>query len=91
MTPRANKLVVWVAFVAALTAFMVWSVEESMKFSCRPGSHQVMPGDTVFGVALQFCDGDIQNASMAIMEHNGIKREDLGDLRVNQILVIPGS
>ena len=91
MTPRAKKLVTWAAIVAALTAFMVWSVEENEKFSCRAGSHQVLPGDTMFGVALQFCDGNIQNASMAIMEQNGIKREDLGNLRVNQILVIPGS
>lgn len=91
MTPRAKKVAVWAAIVAVFAALMVWSVKESEKFSCRTGSHQVMPGDTVFGVALDFCDGNIQNAARSIMEHNGIRREDLGDLRVGQIIVIPGS
>ena len=90
MTPRAKKLAALVA-TAAFAALMVWSVKDYEKFSCRPGSHQVMPGDTVFGATLKFCKGNLHNAVTSIMEHNGIKREDLGDLRVHQVLVIPGS
>ena len=90
MTPRAKKLAALVA-TAAFAALMVWSVKDYEKFSCRPGSHQVIPGDTMFGVTLKFCEGNLHNAVTSIMEHNGIKREDLGDLRVHQILAIPGS
>lgn len=86
-----KKGVIWAAIIAALVAFGVWSVEEGEKFSCRAGSHQLAPGEGLFAVASKFCEGNLQNAVLHIMEHNGIKREELGDLRVNLLIVIPRS
>jgi hypothetical protein len=81
--------VIWVAIAAAFMALVAWSIQEDDKFSCDPASHQVLPGEGLFGIAVKYCDGNIQGAVRHIGQFNGIT--NLGDLRVNQLIVIPES
>jgi hypothetical protein len=79
----------WIAILAIFFALAGWSLHLDSKSECRFGSYQVRPGDTLFGIALKFCDGNIGNAVLDIKEHNGIN--DPSNLRIGMIVVIPAS
>jgi hypothetical protein len=79
----------WIAILAIFFALAVWSINLDSKSECSYGSHQVRPGETLFGIALKFCDGNIGNAVLEIKEHNGIT--DPSNLTIGQIIVIPQS
>jgi hypothetical protein len=79
----------WIAILAIFFTLAAWSLSEDNKSKCKFGSHQVRPGDTLFGIALKFCDGNIGNAVLDIKEHNGIN--DPSNLRIGMIVVIPAS
>jgi LysM repeat protein len=79
----------WIAILAIFFALAAWSLSEDSKSKCKFGSYQVRPGDTLNGIALQFCDGNIAVAVLDIKEYNGIT--DPSNLRIGQIIVIPAS
>jgi LysM repeat protein len=79
----------WIAILAIFFTLAAWSLNEDSKSKCKFGSHQVRPGETLFGIALQFCDGNIGVAVLDIKEYNGIN--DPSNLRIGTIIVIPAS
>jgi LysM repeat protein len=90
MEPNQKRVVAfWVAILAIFFALSVWSLSEDNKSKCSYGSHQIRPGETLFGIALQFCDGNIGVAVLDIKEYNGIN--DPSNLRIGTIIVIPAS
>jgi hypothetical protein len=90
MEPTQKQVAVfWTVILAIFFTLAAWSLHLDSKSECKFGSHQVRPGETLFGIALQFCDGNIRNAVLDIKEHNGIN--DPSNLRIGQIIVIPQS
>ena len=81
----------WV-IIAVLVLFMTllfsWSLHESEKFSCKEGSHQLQSYDTLNGVALKFCDGNIMNAQEYIRVINNIPQSEIGRIPVNKLIVV---
>jgi hypothetical protein len=90
MAPITKKFILG-AIAALLICLAVWSVEEGEKFSCQQAHHQLIAGETLFAVANKYCDGNLQNAVLYIAESNGLKRVDLGNLRVHQVIAVPQS
>jgi hypothetical protein len=90
MEPNQKRVAAfWIAILAILFALATWSLQLDNKSECRFGSYQVRTVDTLFGIALQFCDGNIGNAVLDIKEYNGIT--DPSNLRIGMIIVIPES
>jgi hypothetical protein len=90
MEPNQKQVAAfWIAILAIFFALAGWSLRLDSKSECRFGSHQVRPGETLFGIALQFCDGNIGVAVLDIKHYNGIT--DPSNLRIGQIIVIPQS
>lgn len=90
MAPNQKQVAVfWAVLMTAFFALVAFSANQDSKSGCRFGSHQVRPGDTLNGIALQFCDGNIANAVLDIKEYNGIK--DPSNLRIGMIIVVPSN
>lgn len=79
-------------FVAVMMATMtIWSVAYfggglmSPSFSCTQAVHTVRPGETLWGVAEEHCDGHIGYAVDQVMEDNSMTTSLL---QPGQIIVI---
>ena len=69
--------------VIAVITLCVHQVNEDMEFSCVAANHYLQEGEDIYGVAGKYCTGNRQSAVQYIMDINGIKSNDLGNLQAH--------
>lgn len=92
------KLILGVALVAIFMGVAVHQINEGEKFQCTAGQEVLVEADPytegysdIYGIAGKYCTGNRSNAVHYIMEANNISNDDLGSLRVGQLIIVPAT
>lgn len=86
-----RKVLMFVAAIATFMGLAMYASAEYDEFSCIAGTHRIKTGDTVYGVARQYCSGNYSNAVQYIMDSNGIAGTELTSLRVGTSIQVIAS
>lgn len=92
------KLILGVVLVAIFMGVAVHQINEGEKFQCTAGQEVLVEADPytegysdIYGIAGKYCTGNRSNAVHYIMEANNISSDDLGSLRVGQLIIVPAT
>ena len=92
------KLILEVVLVTIFMGVVVHQINEGEKFQCTAGQVVLVEADpytegysNIYGVAGKYCTGNRSNAVHYIMEANNISSDDLGSLRVGQLIIVPAT
>lgn len=77
-----NTLLLALAFVGIATAFVIGE-ETSNNFNCELTPHIVQQGNTLWGIAENKCDGDIQRVTDKLVEVYGT------NIQIGQNIYLP--
>ena len=73
METTRNILIAILAVIVGSLALLLFTHtnREHARFTCTGGTHTVQPGDTIWEIAIEHCNGNLENAIYQITRING--------------------
>ena len=73
METTRNILIATLAVIVACLAVLLFTHtnREHSRFTCTGGTYTVQPGDTIYRIVIEQCDGNLENAIYQTVKING--------------------
>ena len=73
METTRNILIATLAVIVACLALLLFAHtnREHARFTCTGGTYTVQPGDTIYRIVIDLCDGNLDNAIYQTVKING--------------------
>lgn len=95
---KTIKVILGMVLFTIFVGLLVHQINRNEEFQCNAGQVILVDKDPytegysdIYGIAGGYCTGNRSNAVGYIMDKNNISNDELGSLRVGQMIIVPAT